>query len=308
MSILDVQVSTYRSTKDLTGTPQSLLTWLTTTKYRKQVEAIRREPDPQRRKALKAAMPCATISGTFTPGQRNDKGLVQHSGFICLDIDAKANTHVTNWDNLAEQLAHVEHFAYVGLSVSGSGYMAIAAIQCPSLHKQHYRALAADLRAYGVVVDPTCLNPSRVRYYSYDAGAYFNPDAIRYEGLPAAAPSGTYGGGGGGSEGVNPDRERAKVRAIVEEIERTGVDLTGSYGDWFGLARALVNTFPEEEGRGYYQRLSANYPDYDPEQTDREYSKALESRGRATIATLYALAKAHNLKYKFIQAKQQFSI
>ncbi len=55
-------------------------------KWRKAVEPIRNEPDKRRRKKLKAGtLPYVTVSGTFD--KRSEKGLKEHSGYICADMD-----------------------------------------------------------------------------------------------------------------------------------------------------------------------------------------------------------------------------
>lgn len=55
-------------------------------KWRKAVEPIRNEPDKRRRKKLKAGtLPYVTVSGTFD--KRSEKGLKEHSSYICADMD-----------------------------------------------------------------------------------------------------------------------------------------------------------------------------------------------------------------------------
>lgn len=300
-SVLDVQVSTYRNVKDVEGTPSSLLEWLTSDEWIARVQEIRSVDDPDFRRELKLAMPCATISGTFSSGRSNE-ALVSHSGLMCLDIDAQDNTGIENWDRLAEELRHIQHFAYVSKSVSGNGYMAIAAIKNPANHKQHYEAMAAELMRLGIKVDAACMNPSRLRTWTHDPEAHINHNAIRYEGLPDPAQRTAKR-----QRISSPHCEREKVEAIVEEIERTGVDITYAYADWFSLARSLANTFGES-GREYYHALSGNYLEYNPSDVDYKFDQALKSPGKATIATLYKLAQDHGINYRLLLTQKRFAL
>ena len=66
-----------------------LIKWFKTAKFKKSVIAFRTTSDEKVRQRIKRNLPCITPSGIFKTRSRD--GLVQHSGFICIDIDHKDN-------------------------------------------------------------------------------------------------------------------------------------------------------------------------------------------------------------------------
>ena len=54
-------------------------------KWKHLIEPIRTEPDKLKRDKLKRNIPSVTISGVFE--ERAEANLLEHSGFICIDID-----------------------------------------------------------------------------------------------------------------------------------------------------------------------------------------------------------------------------
>lgn len=181
-SVLDKTVSCFANYR----TPDNpaavnLLTWLTSEKYRAKVEYIRGCTDQDEIKALKSGLPAITPSGIFS--ERKETALIEHSGLICIDIDAKDNPNLANWQDVPEILRKLANVAYAGLSVSGNGYFAILPILRPERHRHHFYALQRDFLALGIVIDPACKDVSRLRGYSYDSAPYFNHNAQPYRKL-----------------------------------------------------------------------------------------------------------------------------
>ena len=146
--------------------------------WRAKVEAIRAEKNPAKRKALKAALPCFTPSGTFTHVSR--AGLVRHSGFISLDIDYKpekgVNTNLAGYD-LKAAISAVPNVAYCGHSCGGAGYVVIVPIADPAKHRDYFHALAYYFERAGLELDPACKDVTRKRFVSWDAAPYVNTAA-----------------------------------------------------------------------------------------------------------------------------------
>ena len=142
----------------------------------------------------KRALPGFTTSGTFSA--RADGKLLTHSGLLCLDIDNKeANAGV----DLAavRQAVEADSYTYAAAaSTGGVGFFVLVPIP-PDDHKGSFRALAAYyLSAYGVAVDRSCSNVSRLRFVSYDPALYLNKGAATFEETlveprPAAQPART---------------------------------------------------------------------------------------------------------------------
>lgn len=83
----------------------------------------------------------------------------------------------------------------------------------------------------------------------------------------------------------------SQVDAVVAEVEQRGIDLTQGYENWrnigFALAEGLGN-----QGRGYFHTLSAQHPDYNEAECDKQYDACLNAHGSGiTINSLFYAAK-----------------
>ena len=286
-SILDVEVSCFKSYKSNEPKPVNLLTWLTSDKYAGQIKALRSIEDKGKRDKIKSRLPAITISGSFHPS-RKEENLVKHSGLICIDIDPKGNEHIMNFPTLKEELFKIQNVAYVGLSASGKGFFLIIPIAYPKRHKQHFQAIKNDLLSYGLAIDSAPKNVASLRGYSYDGNALFRHDANSYRkwGKPKPSkirPSLTISRFPEGST-------RAKVDALVEQIVKHNIDITAYEPDWFRLACAFVNEFGEE-GRGYFHAISQFHDRYDYAATDQKYDYVMKKRYNSiSIGTFFRLA------------------
>lgn len=188
MGILDVQVSWFKNyyTTEPGGTV-SLRRWLQSEKLKERVEAIRRLPTKKEKDAAKAQLPAITPSGTFSA--RNSQSLIKHSGIICIDIDLTGNEDIENYSDLKRELCKLKQVAYCGASVSGTGFFLFIPLKYPERHKEQFQALKNEFLKWGIKVDDKCGNIDRLRGASFDAEAYYNPEAIPFAGLPDKRPA-----------------------------------------------------------------------------------------------------------------------
>ena len=89
------------------------------------------------------------------------------------------------------------------------------------------------------------------------------------------------------------------VEALTVLIERSATDVTADYGDWCSIGFALAHEFGAD-GEPFFHRISAFYPNYDPQTAQKQYAACLRHRipsGKApiTIATLFHIAKSHGI-------------
>ena len=69
--------------------------------WRHLIDPINAETDPDKVKELKnKTLPYVSISGNFSKCE--DKGLIKHSGFVCLDIDKLKEDLEAEWDKIIE--------------------------------------------------------------------------------------------------------------------------------------------------------------------------------------------------------------
>ena len=148
-------------------------------RWAEQVQAVRSlNPDSAEYPKMKKKLPGFTASGHFK--QRNEADLLQHSGFLCLDIDAKHNPDIDL--AAARQKVEVDSYTYACFtSAGGRGWASVIPVPGDD-HKGSFRALAAYYQqAYGVSVDQACKDVSRLRFVSYDPDLYLNEQAATFE-------------------------------------------------------------------------------------------------------------------------------
>jgi hypothetical protein len=98
-SVLDIEVSCFRSYAGKEPKASEFTPWLQSDKYADQIQELRRLDDKDKRDKIKASLPAITVSGTFHP-TRKEEHLVKHSGLVCIDIDWKGNEHISNFNSL----------------------------------------------------------------------------------------------------------------------------------------------------------------------------------------------------------------
>jgi hypothetical protein len=188
-SPLNISVSCFKNAKDTTPKEVNLLALLNSVEHKEQVIKVRATPEKNVRDELKKQIAAFTPSGIFS--RRAILGLIKHSGLMAFDIDFAVNQHILNFTALKEQISNITNVAYCGLSVSGNGFWGLIPIQYPEKHKAHFAALERAFAKYGITIDPSCKDVTRLRFCSYDPDAYFNHNAITFKGLYEPAPSQT---------------------------------------------------------------------------------------------------------------------
>ncbi len=158
--------------------------WL---KHRNTITEIRSlDPliDKQKYDQLKRVLPGATVSGVFL--KRNSESLLEHSGYICIDIDRKEKINsmlntTLGRNELKDKLKQEPWVYAIILSAGGLGLAVIVKISTDK-HLESYKSLESYfLETYSVTTDDACTDISRFRYISYDPDVYLNEDAVEYE-------------------------------------------------------------------------------------------------------------------------------
>ncbi len=136
------------------------------------VMGIRREKDKTQRNLLKQSLPAVCFSGTFN--KREDKALIEHSGFICLDFDGYSTTKEMNEDK--KRIAADRYTYSVFVSPSGNGLKVIVKVpKDPENHKNYFNSLEKHFDSK--YFDKTSKNISRVCYESYDQDIFINNES-----------------------------------------------------------------------------------------------------------------------------------
>jgi hypothetical protein len=169
MSIVSIYENNKDTTSQYTIPVLDALYRIRDGKSRKRIEDLR-QMDKVSYNQNKGLLPSITFSGTFS--KRNDKDMLTHSGFLCIDFDSVDNVEVKK-----EQLSKIPYIYAAWISPSGEGVKAL--VRVPPIienHRKHYQAL---LEAHPDM-DKSCINESRFCYESYDPNIYINEKSEIY--------------------------------------------------------------------------------------------------------------------------------
>jgi len=128
----------------------------------------------------KITLPAVLWSGRFR--ERNDRGLRQHSGLICADLDELGNDLPIVRAKLRDSL----HILLMFISPSGDGLKCVFRIPSDSSrHRASFRAVAEHVESLtSVKIDRSCSNLSRLCFLSHDSDAWVNYRAVELPVIP----------------------------------------------------------------------------------------------------------------------------
>lgn len=233
----------------------------------------------------KKKVPSVTVSGTFD-GRRQAQNLKLHSGVIGIDIDADDNEEL----ELVREALQADPYCHAcHHSVRGFGLVWYVKIK-PEDHLDSFRAIEKYLNnTYGVIIDPSGKDVSRLRYVSYDPSMYYKKRSKTWT-----------------KKLTKKDREVFQPKSIVAyhsddiehimvQIQDRNVNIAEDYHSWLSCAFALADEF-KEQGREYFHIISRPSSKYDQAQTDKQYDIALkrESSG-VTMGTFFHYCKEHGV-------------
>lgn len=280
--------------------------------------------------------PAATLSGLFARDKRSKATLIQHSGWICIDIDdhfyAKDSTgqkreYTQCLDDVPDKLRELPWVSYAAHSVGGVGYFALiplAQMPLPDMsitdsHEWYFDCLAQEFSQMGITIDPACRDITRLRFCSYDPEpivrrppnqtecycgvAGFESRNARNARLAEEARR---------LEMARRQAERAKndkdyayknIDECCTKMERLGINLCESYEDWRSMGLSLASHFGDA-GRDFFHRISRMSGKYNASNTDKFYASFLRTvsgssqSGRSiSILTAYKMFADANISF-----------
>lgn len=256
---------------------KDFLTSVKNGKWKGLIEPIRAEEDKNRRNVLKTKIPSVTISGLFM--KRVEDELIQHSGFICVDIDDFNDKTALLQDPYTYSLFK---------SASGNGIAVVVKIN-PDKHKDSYVWLSEYYYAnFGIAVDPAPKNPASLRFVTYDPELFINERSLKSK-TKSRKPKKT--------QSLPLFFDNDDVGIMVQECVSQGKNIADSYDDWLKLGFSIAQGFGEG-GRDYYHALSRNSHKYNSAQCDKQYNRCLKgNKSGITVGTFYYYLKEAGVEF-----------
>jgi predicted P-loop ATPase len=296
-----MKISYYKSVKQ-TAQPDGVLNIedyldsIRVGKWQDVVLWVRIAESDEERKERKKKVPIVTLSGLFS--SRKADGLIEHSGFICIDIDAK--DQVADIDR--EALKADKYIYAIHSSVSGDGGM-VALVKIDG--KRHLDAFEGLQRyfllTHGIVIDNSCKDVCRSRFVSYDPDVYVNTGAkvfkqyipkkerIKPFGQPTVVIESDF------SEAV----KEASYRNLFED-----------YADYIRCAFALSHELGHS-GEHYFHTLVSGSAKYNAQDAEKDYARACKRdkpNNPVTIDWLRHHFKQHGVQWQSEQTQRASSI
>jgi len=252
-----------------------------------------------RNKSLKASLPCVTVSASFKR-KRNLKNIKKKNPFIVLDIDRYAKNKVSacnmclDFDLVKDLFKQIPSCYYVGYSVSSDGkkykdgMYAIIKLHKKTELIQAFKFFKKKLKRIGINIDNSCKDYTRLRFFSYDPNAYYNPSAKSFK-VPEKRKIKAKG-----NSNVSIDNTK-KVETVIELIEANQIDITANYDNWIKVGGSLAGYFGES-GRAYFHRVSRFYSDYDHRKCDKKFDSCLKIK-KMSLSSFFYVANYHGIRY-----------
>lgn len=302
------RISYWDSIKD-NGKPKirslkSILDEIRDGKYKNEVLAAREAYEVDRSKKpnynrLKSELPIFAL-GEFRG--RNNNDILNHNGFIGLDLDHDPS----NWEDSKQEIdkfledSKDDPYIYACLkSVSGIGRFILVKVEVdnskfkPEIIDQHTTAYLSVVshfnRKYGIDLDDACKNICRVRYLTYDEDFRVNEDSEVFK-VEVLKPEAKYINNTT-IKGISRKPSVSEMEEYIAEVVSTQPDFINDIGLYKTLGNAFGYSYGEQ-GRELFRMLcQANTAKYERDRFDREYDSFLRNaNGEAKIGSFFHYA------------------
>lgn len=239
---------------------------------------IRETEDKRVQQELKSRLLPIITPSVVVSGKRDSKHIQGYTNIICLDIDMKDNEAVMC--KVPDILKSLPYVAMAQRSASGQGYSVFVPIKYGNSVLEHFLALEKEFANMGVVIDKSCKDDVRARYYSYDEQRYVNPSCSVYQRRLAASYSAkqpTYT-----VSATTPPQYSTPTYSssdLIADLDREcstveGLNVCDTHQAWVEVGSALAKELGEQ-GRVYFHKLSQGHPHYNPSETNSKFDELL---------------------------------
>lgn len=147
-------------------------------RWKDRVLEVRAAEDKEKQKELKYHLPCATFSGVFN--QRKMSELKEYTGFLVADVDKISREEKSK---LRKRMAEDEHI-YSFFDSPVKGLKALVRVNGrPEDHRTiSFTAVSNYFKSvYGIEIDPSGKDLTRLCFVSFDDEIHYNPDAVELD-------------------------------------------------------------------------------------------------------------------------------
>lgn len=264
---------------------------ITSDRYKVVVLRLQAEEVVKNQKEIKKTLDYVTPGGTFHPYRQADY-CQERSGLIVIDLDDVENLYATKI-----QLEQDPYARMIFVSPSGTGLKVLVAIETTKEHKDYFNDLSFYFqREYNLKPDSSGSDISRACYLSYDPDLFFNEGSQvwKYRGLKPQKEETKNLVSTENKKRSTGQKNLKQIRALVDQIEANGLDITTDYGkEWLLIAFSLSTL--GEDGRELFHRVSRQNPGYDEQETDAKFTNALKESRFTNPAKFFSICQDYGM-------------
>lgn len=245
--------------------------------------AAKQSGDDELYKKIKSNSMVVTPTGTYNSGDSKEIKNLSPNGIVCIDID----TELT--DDQVHAIYNDQYSFIVHKSFGGDGYCVFVKID-PSKLSNAYNAISKYYYdTYGIHTDPSCKNPNRLRYVSYDPDVLVVDNSKRFNVKVD-------------KKDIEPKKvqyiyTKSDLDNIFDQIRDKSIDLCKEdYYRYIRIGLAFANHFGES-GREYFHFVCSYGDKYNKNHADRDFTGFIKrGDGSCTIGTFYHYCKEEGIE------------
>lgn len=277
--MIDYQLSIFSNTFDTMGSQTILEKELNDIRigvYKNQIlscrDALLNVGDKDLYKKHKSQLKAVTFCGTFKGG-RKLSNLVNYNSIIVIDVDGLEGDEAML---VKAKLAQDKYVMALWISPSSQGIKGLIKIASSvDAHKSFFSSLSIYfLQEYGIELDKSGSDITRLCYVSWDEDIYINYDSEVFKTLielessqseeervttklerPKTVPNISLNKSAYATEGLNNQANRAEIKKIIKFLSGRDLSITDNYSDWMKVAVIIANSFSYDVGESYFLSL-----------------------------------------------------
>lgn len=242
----------------------------------KHVRSMLRSYGDKAYRNAKRGLPAIAFCGVFSGGHRAEN-LVHYNGLLVFDIDHLSESEMFD---IRQKMSGDDYILSFWESPSGSGFkglikLSFLNVSVDVLLKECYKKAFVMVSEYffskyGINIDKSCSDYTRLCYVCWDEHLYFNNysltfdiDCSKVEHCEKEAKRNESSADRVRGEfklvnikGRNSSRSRKIIASIIKYLSKRNLSITCSYDEWLRVGFAIANTFNYDLGLKYFLELS----------------------------------------------------